>query len=408
MLDHPLPKPYGPRSRRYPKLGPHTASVQRMLRENATLPPSARLSVKAIYERIRDEEGFSGSYGSVKDYARPIARDSDCIWEDAYDLLVSLEKRRAIDFLFLLSRADPPVISPERTEQFFRDAGRVVSVAPKPDAREQARQVAFEWMRAVLQKEISPDALRREVGNVPDLAALLHRLYEGRLSDRNRSMVVLASRRGLSGGTVCAFLGIDKKTRRKYLRMFEAGGQAALFARQTKSTRKFDNEAVKQAIFGVLHEPPSNYGINRTTWIMPDLSRVLRETGRPACREVIRKITKAAGYRWRKARVVLTSADPDYTEKLNHIRSILSKLRPDEAFFSIDEFGPFAVKMQPGRALSAPGEQRVVPQWQKSRGCMIVTAALELSSNQVTHFYSSKKNTAEMIRMMELLVERVP
>ena len=139
---------------------------------------------------------------------------------------------------------------------------------------------------------------------------------------------------------------------------------------------------------------------------MPDLERVLRETGRPACRAVIRKVTKAAGYRWRKARVVLTSADPDYTEKLDHIRSILSKLCPDEAFFSIDEFGPFAVKMQPGRALSAPGEQRVVPQWRKSRGCMIVTAALELSSNQVTHFYSTKKNTAEMIRMMELLVER--
>jgi DDE superfamily endonuclease len=139
---------------------------------------------------------------------------------------------------------------------------------------------------------------------------------------------------------------------------------------------------------------------------MPDLSRVLRETGRPGCPQVIRKITKAAGYRWRKARIVLTSADPDYTEKLDHIRSILSKLRPDEAFFSIDEFGPFAVRMQPGRALSAPGEQRVVPQWQKSRGWMIVTAALELSSNQVTHFYSSKKNTAEMIRMMELLIEK--
>jgi hypothetical protein len=404
MLKHPLPKPYGPRNRRYTRLGPHTASVQRMLRENATLPPSARLSVKAIYQRIRDEEGFSGSYGSVKDYARPITRDNGCIWEYAHDLLVSLEKKHAIDFLFLLSRADPPVISSKRTEQFFRDAGRVVSVAPKSDAREQARQVAFEWMRAVLQKEISPEALHHEVGDIPDLAAVLHRLYEGRLSDRNRSMVVLASRRGLSSGTVCAFLSIDHETHRKYLRMFKAGGQAALFARKINPTRKFDNEAVKQAIFGILHEPPSNYGINRTTWIMPDLSRVLRETGRPACREVIRKITKAAGYRWRKARVVLTSADPDYSAKLARIRLILSELRPDEAFFSIDEFGPFTVKMQPGRALSAPGEQRVVPQWQKSRGCMIVTAALELSSNQVTHFYSSKKNTAEMIRMMELLI----
>lgn len=119
---------------------------------------------------------------------------------------------------------------------------------------------------------------------------------------------------------------------------------------------------------------------------------------------MIRRITKVAGYRWRKARIVLTSLDPDYTEKLNHIRSILSRLRPDEALFSIDEFGPFSVKMKPGRSLSAPGEQRVVPQWQKSKECLIVTAALELSSNQVTHFYSQKKNTEEMIRMMEILV----
>jgi DDE superfamily endonuclease len=179
-----------------------------------------------------------------------------------------------------------------------------------------------------------------------------------------------------------------------------------LFSRQIKVIRKSDDEAIKQTVFGLLHEPPSNYGINRTTWIMSDLTRVLHEAGHPACCQVIRKITKAAGYRWRKARIVLTSSDPTYSEKLDCIRSVLSRLRSDEAFFSIDEFGPFAVKMKPGRMLSAPGEQRVVSQWQKSRGCMIVTAALELSGNQVTHFYSQKKNTTEMIRMMELLVQK--
>jgi transposase len=74
MLNHPRPKPYGPRGRRYPKLGPHTATVKRMLRENDTLPPSARLSTRTIYECIRNEEGFSGSYDCVKGYARSIAR----------------------------------------------------------------------------------------------------------------------------------------------------------------------------------------------------------------------------------------------------------------------------------------------------------------------------------------------
>jgi transposase len=188
-------------------------------------------------------------------------------------------------------------------------------VAFEPDKREQARQAAFQWMRAVLQKEISPDALRRVIGDVPDIASLLDRLYGGRLSDRNRSMAVIARCGGLSCGMVCGFLGIDKKTYRKYLQTFKNGGHAALFARQKKSTRKFDNESVKQAVFKLLHEPPSNHGINRTTWIMPDLSRVLRDTGQPACPDVIRKITKAAGYRWRRARKVLTSTDPEYRGK---------------------------------------------------------------------------------------------
>jgi transposase len=406
MLDHRLPQPYRPRSRRYPKLGPHTGSIQRMLRENATLPPSARLSIKAIYKRIRDLEGFSGSYSSVKDYASLIATEPDKarIWEYAYDLLTSLEKKRAIDFLFLLSRADPPVISRSRTEQFFRDAGRLISIASKPDRREQARQAAFEWMRAVLQKQISPEALRQEIGDIPDIVALLDRLYGGRLSDRNRSMVVLASSRGLHCGTVRDFLGIDMKTYRKYLRTFENGGHAALFARETKSTRKFDNEAVKQAVFGLLHEPPSNYGINRTTWIMPDLSRVLRETGQPASPDVIRAITTAAGYRWRKARKVLTSTDPKYREKVHHIQSILAELQENEAFFSIDEYGPFAIRAQGGRALVGPGEMPYVPQYQKSKGCLIMTAALELSKNQISYFYSPRKDTGEMLRMFTKLV----
>ena len=405
MLDHALPQPYGPRRHRYPKLGPYTASIRRLLQANAILPPTARLSVKGIYKRIRDEDGFRGGYNTVRDYVHPIAREEDYIWEYVYDLLISLDKKRALDFLFLLSRADPPVISPVRTKQLFCDAGRVISITPKPDKRAEHRSAAFEWMRSVLQKEINYDALRREIGDLPDLKPLLRRLYEGRLSDRNRSLVVLASYRGLSHNKICSFLNIDNKTCRKYLQKFERGGDTELFARKTNHTRKFDDETIK-AVFSLLHEPPSNYGINRTTWIMPDLSRVLRETGRPACSEVIRKITKAAGYRWRKARIVLTSSDPEYSEKLDRIRSILSGLSPDEAFFSIDEFGPFAVKMQPGRTLTAPGEQRIVPQWQKSRGCLILTAALELSGNQVTHFYSTKKNTTEMIRMTELLVEQ--
>ena len=406
MLVHTHPQLPARRKRNYSKLGPHTASIQRMLQENVILPPRAKLSVRAIYQRLRDDEGFSGGYNTVADYARSMSRDEDCIWENVYDVLMTLDKKRAIDFLSLLSRDETAVISPARTKLFLCEAARMIKLTAKPDKRVHAYHARFEWMRSLLQKEIDAETLCHEIGDVPDIGILLHHLYNGRLSDRNRSAVVLAGWHGLSQRMICRVLGIDPRSCSKYLRTFERGGAAALFARHTKSNRKFDDEALKKAVFALLHEPPSNYDINRTTWIMPDLRRVLRKKGQPACPEVIRTITKAAGYRWRKARIVLTSNDPAFSEKLGRIRSILSSLGPDEAFFSIDEFGPFAVKMKPGRMLTAPGKQRVVPQWQKSKGCLIITAALELSGNQVTHFYSKKKNTAEMIRLMETLIDQ--
>jgi transposase len=198
---------------------------------------------------------------------------------------------------------------------------------------------------------------------------------------------------------------MGKTAVRQYQNKFDSGGAAEVFAPQSRSNRKIDNEDLRNAVFSLLHEPPSNHGINRTSWTMPLMCQVLKNQGREISPALVSKMIKAAGYKWRKAKVVLTSNDPTYTEKLARIRSILSNLQPDEAFFSIDEYGPFAIKTKPGRTLAPPGVQPTVPQWQKSRGCMIMTAALELSGNQVTHFYSTKKNTGEMIRMMEVLID---
>jgi hypothetical protein len=117
-------------------------------------------------------------------------------------------------------------------------------------------------------------------------------------------------------------------------------------------------------------------------------------------------IIKNAGYTVRKAKKVLTSNDPNYQKKLEKVTAILSNLGPKEKFFSVDEYGPFAVKMQGGKSLVGPGEVKTIPQHQKSKGNLIFTAALELSTNQVTHFYSKKKDTEEMIKLIETLIKK--
>jgi hypothetical protein len=173
-----------------------------------------------------------------------------------------------------------------------------------------------------------------------------------------------------------------------------------------KEVKKADDPYYAEAVFKILHTPPSVLGFNRTTWRMDDLRSALSNEGVRISKFTIRTIIKKAGYKVRKAKKVLTSTDPEYRQKLQKITAILASLGADEKFFSIDEFGPFAVKAQGGRALVKPGEIRSVPQRQKSKGSLIITAALELSTNQITHFYSEKKNTDEMIRMLDLLAGR--
>jgi len=265
------------------------------------------------------------------------------------------------------------------------------------------RQKVFDWMRAVLQRALSCGDLATELGQVAELDELLSAVWEGNLSHRNRAMTILARERGIGQSHACSFLHISKGTATRYWNHYQQGGQAKLLARREMSGTKSKNDDIKQAVFGLLHTPPSAHGINRSTWRLTDLQKVLRSQGQPLCCDVIRAIIQQAGYKWRKARIVLTSRDPEYRVKIEAIKKILSELKNDEAFFSIDEFGPFAVKKRGGRKRVGPEESYTVPQWQKSKGYLIITAALELSRNQVNHFYSEKKNTQEMIKMMDLL-----
>jgi transposase len=195
--------------------------------------------------------------------------------------------------------------------------------------------------------------------------------------------------------------------RKYYIRYRQSGAEADLLP-QRRGPRKRAPQAVEasEALFKTLHAPPSDFGYNRTTWKLADLQEALKARGVLLTKRAIRATIKSAGYRWLKARKVLTSHDPDYQAKLEKVHGVLSSLKVDEGFFSIDEFGPFAIKQKDGRRLLAPGELATVPQWQSSKGFLILTAALELATNQVRHFYSERKNTEETIKLIDMLLRR--
>jgi hypothetical protein len=50
---------------------------------------------------------------------------------------------------------------------------------------------------------------------------------------------------------------------------------------------------------------------------------------------------------------------------------LVTLLADDECFFSINEYGPFSIRLMPGKKLCALDEFPTVPQWQKRRGKLI-------------------------------------
>jgi transposase len=200
---------------------------------------------------------------------------------------------------------------------------------------------------------------------------------------------------------------VSAKTVHKWVARFRAAGSTGLEDRSSRphriARRNLEPGKELEAVFALLHTPPRDSGFNRTTWRLADLHSALRTLGMLTTQNNLSIVIKQTGYQWKKARVTLTSSDPLYREKVDAIKKALSDLKDDEAFFSIDEFGPFAVKMRGGKALQPPGKVRQVPQWQRSKGSLIVTAALELSRNQITHFYSDQKNSTEVCKLIDHL-----
>jgi transposase len=225
-----------------------------------------------------------------------------------------------------------------------------------------------------------------------------------------RAVAILAMSNGDNVASICRKIERSPQTIKRWCQIYAAGGfdQLSLPRTKAQSTKSLDDlKAKKDRLIKLIHESPRLHDINRASWSLSALATVYeRLYGASISKSSISEYFQAAGYKFKKAKKVLTSSDPEYREKLSKITQILSELTPNEKFFSIDEFGPFSVRGRGGVALVPGDEIRTIPQRQKSKGSLICTAALELSTNQVTHFYSSQKNTREMIKLLTILIQK--
>jgi hypothetical protein len=179
MLEHERPPGYRRRRSRYPKLAPHIHTIDRLLidKESFSLPDN--MTIQDIVRHLRREEGFAGSYDSVRNYIHRHAQDDEKAWGRAYDLIIHLPKPRALDLIRRLSRGRSPAFASAQLRSFIR-APACLLMPPARSGRKGQRLLHIEWMRRVLQNESSEDTLHNELGDIPDLSILLQHLHNGR------------------------------------------------------------------------------------------------------------------------------------------------------------------------------------------------------------------------------------
>lgn len=368
-----------------------------------TTESNRRILTAASIHKEFVQDGFTGTYKMTLHHLNRLEREQDeAQGTTCWQLALKLNDRKAANLLRVLINSHDQAGIREGILRRLLQAATGMSPVPQDTDKKAKLQKDWKiWLATVTKQEAPPSNISPEQHQ-----QLKSAVASGRPRHRLKSLAVLARYSDFKIAQIGQMTGLSRNTVRSYMSAFESCGYEGLMSRKQERGRLADSPDVKKALFEILHEPPSLSGFNRTTWRMVDLRSAMSRKGFNVGADTIRSIIRAAGYRWKCAKVVLTSTDPQYREKLAHIQNILSGLGPTERFFSIDEFGPFAVKAKPGRVLAAPGVSPSVPQWQKSKGCLILTAALELSKNQVTHFYSKAKNTKEMIRMADQLLEQ--
>jgi transposase len=233
-----------------------------------------------------------------------------------------------------------------------------------------------DWIINLIQRKISYDELEMLFAKIMDTETIqkLNQLIHSKsLRYRNRATAIFAKYKGIPISAIASILGLQRNSVRSFVNKFNSCGIEQLCDFSRKKAKKFQEPKYVEMVFKILHSPPSCYGFNRTSWRMEDLHKTLSKEEHSLSKPYIQKIIKNAGYRFLKAKKVLTSSDPQYLEKLKEITNILKNLKSNEKFFSIDEFGPFAIKMQGGRSWVPQCENRTVPQWQKNKGHLILT-----------------------------------
>lgn len=141
-----------------------------------------------------------------------------------------------------------------------------------------------------------------------DLAKLYRATFSTSRRLQKRALAMLFHLYRINPRLIAQFLFIAPSTPKRYFRQFEHHGVDRLLWPARKKVKKVEDPHYKEALLSILHSPPADFGVNRTTWTTELLSTVMKSKGLMTGHNTVSQIIRRAGYRFRKAIYI----DPPY------------------------------------------------------------------------------------------------
>lgn len=221
------------------------------------------------------------------------------------------------------------------------------------------------------------------------------------VSEALRAKIVLLAEAGCSNKQIAWQLSCSTNTVQRWQKRWKDKGLEGL---KDKPRSGHPLKISSKQIMELLHHSPRIFSVNRSSWSCDSLAEVYKKKyGESVSKSTISRHVNLKGYKFSKAKQVLTSPDPNYREKVELLLKTLQSLKPDEMFFFIDEMGPLRIRKYGGRCYVEKGKTLTIPQNQIPKGSITLLGALSATTNQMTWFYGKSKDTSAMIDLVEIL-----
>lgn len=235
-----------------------------------------------------------------------------------------------------------------------------------------------------------------DVASLMKYRAALHKKHSA------KATAILMASKGASLAEIVRTTGRHASTIREWIRLFNRKRVDFIEVKLHHPERDRLIEERRIRLIDILHTPPSQYGIKRTNWNYSALALVYRtKYGGHICNKTVARAVKSSGYTWRRARKVLTSPDPAYKAKIEKVLQTLRGLQDGEAFFFIDEAGPYRVKRYGGKSLTL--DAVTLPERQKAKGKVEFIVCLEARTNQLSWRFTKDKTAGSIVEMIDAL-----